>query len=315
MPTMAASASGRAKTWIDRFAPAAARPFLRLARADKPIGGWLLMWPCFWSAALAAHVKNWFGPDLWHLALFFIGAHVMRGAGCAYNDILDRDIDAKVERTRSRPLPAGEISTRAAALFALTLSCVGLLVLLQFNNFARGLGLLSLLPVAVYPLMKRVTHWPQAVLGLAFGWGALMGWAAEFGSLDLPPFLLYAASIAWIVGYDTIYAHQDREDDALVGVKSTALKFGTATPYWLTAFYGTFWVLLGVSAWLSGASNLIVWAMAALGAQLIWQIATLDINDPGNCLTRFRSNHWVGVLVFAGLAADQLVHMIAAIAR
>ncbi len=299
MPSLAPSAS-----WIDYVAPAPLRPYLKLARADKPIGGWLLMWPCFWSAALAAEAKGWHLPDLWHLTLFLIGAHVMRGAGCAYNDILDRDIDGKVERTRSRPLPAGEITTRAALVFMLSLSAVGCAVLLQFNNFSRLLGVLSLLPVAVYPLMKRITHWPQAVLGLAFGWGALMGWAADFGSLAAPPLLLYAASIAWIIGYDTIYAHQDREDDALIGVKSTALRFGASTPYWLAAFYGAFWLLLLGAGWMAGAGWVFTVALSALAGQLCWQIVSLNINDASNCLTRFHSNHQAGAWVFAGLLAD-----------
>jgi len=297
-------AGPRPQSWIDLWAPQPMRPFLRLARADGPIGGWLLMWPCFWSAALAAEAKGWRLPDLWHLFLFFVGAHVMRGAGCAYNDILDRDIDAKVERTRSRPLPSGEITTEAAATFTLALALVGLLVLLQFNTFARLLGLLSLLPVAIYPLMKRITYWPQAVLGLAFGWGALMGWAGEFANLAAPPLILYLASIAWIVGYDTIYAHQDREDDALIGVKSTALKFGATTPFWLSGFYAGFWLLLGVAARAAGAGWPFALVMLLLAGQLGWQVATLDITDPANCLARFRSNHQVGTLIFLGLAMD-----------
>ena len=301
-------ASPRPLSWIDHWAPAPARPFLRLARADRPIGGWLLMWPCFWSAALAAEAKGWRLPDLWHLALFFIGAHVMRGAGCAWNDFLDRDIDGKVERTRSRPLPSGEISARAALVFMLALALIGLAVLLQFNPFVRLLGVLSLAPVAIYPLMKRITHWPQAVLGLAFGWGALMGWAGEFGSLALPPLLLYAAAIAWIIGYDTIYAHQDREDDALIGVKSTALKFGASTPYWLAGFYGAFWLLLAFAGREAGAGWVFAAMMIALAVQLGWQIATLDIGDPANCLARFRSNHAAGALIFAGLLIDLAIY-------
>jgi 4-hydroxybenzoate polyprenyltransferase len=292
------------ESWIDRWAPPPARPFLRLARADKPIGGWLLMWPCFWSAALAAEAKGWRLPDLWHLALFFAGAHIMRAAGCAWNDFLDRDIDGKVERTRSRPIPAGEISPQAALVFMVALAGVGLLILLQFNGYARMLGVLSLLPVAVYPLMKRITHWPQAVLGLAFGWGALMGWAGEFGGLASPPLLLYGASIAWIIGYDTIYAHQDREDDALIGVKSTALKFGASTPYWLTGFYAGFWLLLALAANGADAGWPFAAVMLLLAGQLGWQIVTLDSADPANCLVRFRSNHFAGGLVFAGLVLD-----------
>ena len=306
-------ATPQAARWIERLAPAAVRPFLRLARADKPIGGWLLMWPCFWSAALAADAKGWRLPDLWHLALFFAGAHIMRAAGCAYNDILDRDIDGKVERTRARPLPSGEIGTSAALAFMVALCLAGLLILLQFNGFARLLGGLSLLPVAAYPLMKRVTHWPQAVLGLAFGWGALMGWSAAYGSLALPPLLLYAASIAWIIGYDTIYAHQDREDDALIGVKSTALKFGASTPYWLTGFYGAFWLLLALAAHQAGAGRVFAATMLALAVQLAWQIVTLDINNPANCLKRFRSNHGAGALIFVGLLWDVLFQSITAV--
>ena len=304
MPSSAQTDLAPAASWIDRWAPAAARPYLRLARSDRPIGGWLLMWPCFWSAGLAAQAKGWHTPDLWHLALFLAGAHVMRGAGCAWNDFLDRDIDGKVERTRSRPLPSGQISAKAALVFMVALALIGLAILLQFNTFARMLGLLSLLPVAIYPLMKRITHWPQAVLGLAFGWGALMGWATVFGSLATPPLLLYAASIAWIIGYDTIYAHQDREDDALIGVKSTALRFGVSTPYWLAGFYGAFWLLLLVAALSAGAGWIFIVALLALAAQLSWQIISLDINDASNCLIRFRSNHPAGALVFAGLLAD-----------
>jgi 4-hydroxybenzoate polyprenyltransferase len=293
-----------APSWIDRIEPAVLRPFLRLARSDRPIGGWLLMWPCFWSAGLAAEAKGWHLPELGHLALFLVGAHVMRGAGCAWNDFLDRDIDGQVERTRSRPLPSGDISAKAALVFMVALALLGLAVLLQFNTFTRLLGLLSLLPVAIYPLMKRITHWPQAVLGLAFGWGALMGWAAVFGSLALPPLLLYVAAIAWIIGYDTIYAHQDREDDALIGVKSTALRFGASTPYWLTGFYGLFWLLLLAAGWTAGAGWPFAIAMLGLAAQLTWQIRSLDITDAANCLARFRSNHGAGALVFAGLLAD-----------
>ena len=304
MPSLSDLAISPTAHWIDRMLPPRVRPFLRLARADKPIGGWLLMWPCFWSAALAAEAKGWSVPNVWHLVLFFVGAHVMRGAGCVYNDILDRDIDAKVERTRSRPLPSGQIGTKAALAFMLILGAIGLIVLLQFNRFTQLLGMLSLLPVAFYPLMKRITHWPQAVLGLAFGWGALMGWAAAFGSLAAPPLLVYAASIAWIIGYDTIYAHQDREDDALIGVKSTALRFGAATPYWLAFFYGLFWLLLLLAGGTAGAGWLFGATLLLLAVQLGWQVVTLDIDDPGNCLSRFRSNHGAGALVFAGLVGD-----------
>src|SRR5215510_11976062 len=214
--------------WVDGLAPAWARPYLRLARLDRPIGSWLLLMPCWWSVALAAvHARS--QVNVWHLFLFFVGAFAMRGAGCTWNDIVDRDLDAKVERTRSRPIPSGQVSVQAAAGFLVAQALVGLLVLLQFNGFAIATGIASLAVVAIYPFMKRITYWPQIFLGLAFSWGALMGWAAVFGRLDPPAFLLYAGSIAWVMHYDTIYAHQDREDDALVGVKSTARLFEQRT--------------------------------------------------------------------------------------
>ena len=215
--------------WVDTLAPPWSRPYLRLARADRPIGSWLLLLPCWWSAGLAAIATGQPYPNPWHVALFFIGAFVMRGAGCTWNDIVDRDLDAKVARTRSRPIPSGQVSVKGAAIFLVLQALVGLLVLLQFNRFTVFLGIASLAIVAVYPLMKRVIWWPQIVLGLAFSWGALMGWAAVFGALDAAPLLLYAGAIAWVIGYDTIYAHQDREDDALIGVKSTARLFGERT--------------------------------------------------------------------------------------
>lgn len=290
--------------WVDRFAPEGSRPFLQLARADRPIGGWLLMWPCWWSAALAATAAGSPYDNLWHLLLFFVGAFVMRGAGCVYNDLLDRRIDAEVERTRSRPLPSGRVSAGAAITFMVLLSLVGLVVLLQFNRFTIWLGIASLGVVAVYPLMKRITHWPQAVLGLAFGWGALMGWAAVFGRLDLPPLLLYAGTILWIIGYDTIYAHQDKEDDALIGMKSTALQFGSRTKPWLAGLYGGAWVLTALAGSLAAAGPVFLVLLLAAGAHLAWQIVTLDTEDAANCLSRFRSNHPYGAIVFAALTAD-----------
>jgi 4-hydroxybenzoate polyprenyltransferase len=300
----AAVADAALGNWVDRYAPAVTRPFLRLARLDRPIGAWLLFWPCAWSAALAARSAGEAFPNIWHLVLFAIGATVMRGAGCTYNDILDRNIDAQVARTRSRPLPSGQITTRAAASFMVALALAGFLVLLQFNAFAIVLGIASLLPVAIYPLMKRITHWPQAVLGLSFGWGALMGWAAVFGGLDWPAVLLYAATISWIIGYDTIYAHQDKEDDALIGLGSTALRFGPQTPYWLTGFYGLTWMLLLAAGLMVGSGVIMHTALALVALQFTWQITTLDIGDAQNCLTRFRSNSVVGMVVFAGMVLD-----------
>ncbi len=292
--------------WVDTLAPAPARPFLRLARADRPIGAWLLLMPCWWSAGLAA-VADRALPNAWHLLLFFVGAFVMRGAGCTWNDIVDRDLDARVARTRSRPIPSGQVSTRGAAAFLVVQALVGLAVLLQFNGFAIALGVASLAVVAIYPLMKRVTWWPQTVLGLAFSWGALMGWAAWFGRLDAPAAILYLGSIAWVIGYDTIYAHQDREDDALIGVKSTARLFGPRTRPLLALFYALAAVLIGVAYWMCGAGLWSWLGLAAFAAHLAWQVARLDIDDPDLCLALFKSNRDAGLILFAGLVVDTLV--------
>jgi 4-hydroxybenzoate polyprenyltransferase len=238
------------------------------------------------------------------MALFLVGAFVMRGAGCTYNDIVDRDYDARVARTAARPIPSGQVSMGAAFAFLIALCLTGLLVLLQFNRFTVGLGVSSLLLIALYPFAKRLTFWPQAVLGLTFKWGALVGWAAVTGALALPALVLYAGSVLWTIGYDTIYAHQDKEDDILVGVKSTALRFGAATPRWLAAFYACAVVLWGAAGLLAGAHGVFLLAIAAVAVQLAWQIRTLDIDDPGNCLARFKSNQVVGWLLLAGIAAD-----------
>lgn len=238
------------------------------------------------------------------MALFAVGAFVMRSAGCIYNDIADRHYDAQVARTRNRPIASGRISPRTAAVLMVALSFCGLAVLLQFNTFTIALGMGSLGVVAIYPFMKRITHWPQAVLGLAFSWGALMGWAAAFSRLDWPALPLYAAAVLWTIGYDTIYAHQDKEDDAVVGLKSTALRFGAATKNWLAGFYGLALALIGVSGWLAGAGTVFFVGLSAALAHATWQIVTLDINDANNCLSRFRSNHAFGGIIFAALAAD-----------
>ncbi len=293
------------RNWVDRFAPKRLRPWLRLIRADRPIGAWLLLWPCWWSVALAARADGDL-PDIELLILFAIGAFAMRSAGCVYNDIIDRDIDAKVARTQARPLASGHISVRSAIIVTLALCLAGLAVLIQFNIFAISLGFASVGIVLIYPLMKRVTFWPQAFLGLAFSWGALMGWAATFGALDLAPIILYGAAVAWTIGYDTIYAHQDKEDDAIIGLKSTALRFGKSTPIWLSLFYGVTIGGLAFSGWMVGAG---VWYFAGLvlaGAHLAWQVATLDIDDAQNCLFRFRSNHGFGALVFLAIVLDAL---------
>jgi 4-hydroxybenzoate polyprenyltransferase len=289
--------------WVDGTAPAWARPYLRLARLDRPIGSWLLLIPCWWSVALAAiHAGE--QVSLWHAALFFVGAFAMRGAGCTWNDIVDRDLDARVERTRSRPIPSGQVSVRAAAAFLGLQALVGLVVLLQFNVFTVLVGFASLVVVAIYPFMKRVTYWPQIVLGLAFSWGALMGWPARFGRLDVPAYLLYAGAICWVIGYDTIYAHQDREDDALIGIKSTALLFRERTKPMLALFYSLAVVLIALAGWSAGAGLVFAIGLCAFAAHLAWQIGRLDVNDPLLCLSVFKSNRDAGLILLAGMALD-----------
>jgi 4-hydroxybenzoate polyprenyltransferase len=293
-----------AGNWVDRAAPAWSRPYLRLARLDRPIGSWLLLIPCWWSAGLAAIAARDPLPSPWHLLLFFIGAFAMRGAGCTWNDIVDRDLDGRVERTRSRPIPSGQVSAAQAAAFLVAQALVGLAVLLQFNRFAITAGIASLGIVVVYPFMKRITYWPQIVLGLAFSWGALMGWAAAFGRLDAPALVLYAGAIAWVIGYDTIYAHQDREDDALIGIKSTALLFGPRTKPMLAIFYGLAVVLIGLSGLLVGARAAFALGLVAFAGHLAWQIVRLDIDDPDECLRLFKANRDAGLILFAGMLVD-----------
>ena len=297
-------ADARPGNWVDRHAPAATRPYLRLARFDRPIGAWLLLFPCWWSFALAEHASGrlWPRPSL--LLLFLVGAFVMRGAGCTWNDIVDRDYDAGVARTRSRPIPSGQVSAAAAALFGAALSLVGLAVLLQMNWATVGLAAASLVLVAVYPFAKRFTFWPQVVLGLTFKWGALVGWTASRGMLEWPAALLYGGSVLWTIGYDTIYAHQDKADDAALGLKSTALRFGERTKAWVGAFYAgalLLWAAAFAAAdvgWIAGGLGL-----AAAAALLAWQVATLDTEDAANCLSRFKSNRDVGWILLAAIVA------------
>lgn len=293
--------------WFDQFAPAWARPYGHLARFDRPIGAWLLLFPCWWGQLLAEHAAGHGLPNVWHLGLFFVGAFVMRGAGCTYNDIVDREYDARVARTASRPIPSGRVSVGAALLFAIVLCLVGLAVLLQFNTFTVWLGIASLGLVAVYPFAKRYTDWAQLVLGLTFKWGALVGWAAIAAGLGAPAVLLYAGSVLWTIGYDTIYAHQDVEDDAMLGLRSTARLFGERTPVWLLGLYGGALALWLGAALLVGAGAIVIAALACIGIHFVWQVATLDIKDAANCLTRFRSNRTVGWLFSLGLAAEMLV--------
>src|ERR1700686_3400920 len=289
---------------VDTRAPPWSRPYLRLSRLDRPIGSWLLLMPCWWSAALAAGVVGSIGQLTSLVLLFFIGAFAMRGAGCTWDDITDRDLDALVERTRSRPIPAGQVSVPQATIFLVVQALIGLAVLLQFNRFAVATGIASLVIVAVYPFMKRITWWPQIVLGLAFSWGALMGFAVMFARIDATALALYAGSIAWVIGYDTIYAHQDAPDDALIGIKSTALLFGARTRPALMVFYGLAVVLIGVALALAGARWPAWIGLAAFATHLIWQIRRLEISDPALCLRIFKSNRDAGLLLFAGLLAD-----------
>src|SRR6188472_2417877 len=276
--------------WVDTHAPSWSRPYLRLSRFDRPIGSWLLLMPCWWSAALAAGIARDASQLLFVIVLFFIGAFVMRGAGCTWNDITDRDLDAKVERTRSRPIPAGQVSVPQALAWLVLQALIGLAVLLQFNRFAVMTGIASLVIVAIYPFMKRITWWPQVVLGLAFSWGALMGFAVTLGRIDATALVLYLGSIAWVIGYDTIYAHQDAEDDALIGIKSTALLFGAHTHQALILFYGLAVLLIGV-ALASGDARWPAWlGLGAFAVHLASQIVRLRIDDPLLCKRLFYSN-------------------------
>jgi len=290
--------------WIAQHAPARLRPYLRLARLDRPIGTWLLLWPCWWSLAMASSgassgTSNGL-PNGWLLAAFAIGALVMRGAGCAWNDITDRDFDGQVERTRTRPIPSGEISIGQAGAFMVLLALIGLNILLRLNNFAIWIGVMSLAPVVIYPFMKRITWWPQVFLGLAFNWGALLGWAAVRGELGLASILLYLGGIAWTLGYDTIYAHQDKVDDALIGVKSSARRLGAKTRPVLWLFYGLAIILFGLAGWTAGRGPLFLAGLALAALQLAWQAGKVNIDDPEDCLHKFRSNTWFGWLLFGG---------------
>src|ERR1700680_2659919 len=299
--TRVADATGN---WVDTRAPPWSRPYLRLSRLDRPIGSWLLLMPCWWSAGLAI---GDIGQLPLIIALFFIGAFAMRGAGCTWNDITDRDLDALVERTRSRPIPAGQVSVPQALAFLVAQALIGLAVLLQFNRFAVATGIASLVTVAVYPFMKRITWWPQIVLGLAFSWGALMGFAVMLGRIDATAVLLYAGSIAWVIGYDTIYAHQDAEDDALIGIKSTALLFGARTKPAMMVFYALAVVLIGVALMLAGAGFAAWTGLGAFAVHLVWWVRLLEISDPALCSRVFKSNRDAGLLLFAGLLADAAV--------
>ncbi|MFN7102457.1 MAG: 4-hydroxybenzoate octaprenyltransferase [Pseudorhizobium sp.] len=292
--------------WVYRVLPRSAWPYAQLARWDRPIGWQLLMWPCFWSSALAANRAADLealsvGLFVFHLFLFFAGSVAMRGAGCTYNDLVDQEIDNEVARTRSRPLPSGRVTRFEAKTFLALQALVGLLVLIQFNGFAIILGILSLAIVAIYPFAKRFTDWPQFFLGLAFSWGGLMGWAGMFGNLSWAPVLLYIGAVAWTIGYDTIYAHQDKEDDALVGVRSTARLFGENTKAWLVGLYGLTLLLLLIAYAAAGVGVVAYLGLILAALMFAWQIVKLDIDDADQCLSLFKSNTQVGAVIFAGL--------------
>jgi 4-hydroxybenzoate polyprenyltransferase len=291
----------RPASLVLRLTPDFALPFVQLARLDRPAGWQLLLAPC-WQATALAGLALHRGPNPWHLALFLIGAIAMRGAGCTYNDILDRKLDVQVERTRNRPLPSGRVTVGAAAAFLVAQALVGLAVLLCFNRFSIWLGVASLGIIAVYPLMKRVTSWPQAALGLAFSWGALMGWSATFASLALAPILVYASAFAWTIGYDTIYALQDARDDAIVGIRSTARLFGSHVKFGVGLFYAATaaLALAAIEAAGGGAMALVGWL--AYAAHLAWQTSQVEGADPPTALRLFRSNRDAGLILFAGIA-------------
>jgi 4-hydroxybenzoate polyprenyltransferase len=290
----------RERGWIDHL-PEWLRPYAVLARWDRPIGTWLLLWPCWWALALAPG-----RPDWWLVPLFGIGAVAMRGAGCVVNDLTDRELDARVARTRERPLASGRLGVSQALAFLALQLVVGGLVLLAFNGVAVVLALASLPLIVIYPLMKRITWWPQAFLGITFNWGALVGWAAATGELATPALLLYAAGFFWTLGYDTIYAHQDKADDALIGIKSSARRLGAATPRWLWGFYGVTLALLAAAGWSAGLGFWFYPFLLAVAGHFAWQIRTLDLEDPRSCLRRFRSNRELGLLVCLAIVAGKV---------
>ena len=294
----------KATNWVDRWAPKFLRPLLKLGRFDRPIGVWLLLWPCWWGIALATPQGEY--PDYMLLGLFAFGAFVMRSAGCAFNDIVDRDFDSRVNRTEARPLVSGHVNLREAILFLTLMGVLGFMALIQLNTYTIILGAASLVLVAIYPFMKRVTYWPQLFLGLTFNWGALIGWTAVTGSLSIEPVLLYIAGVFWTLGYDTIYAHMDKNDDILVGVKSTALRFGENTRAWLFVFYGLTLGLLMLVGIKGDLSAIYYAGIVAILFHFKNQIENLDIHDPANCLKVFKSNILVGLFLFLSLAASNL---------
>ena len=295
----------QASHWFTALPPGL-RPWVQLMRLDRPIGAWLLFWPSIFGLVLGAmgderNFTQW--RDFYYVLLFAAGTLVMRGAGCAFNDIVDRDFDRAVARTRDRPIPSGAISVRGAVIFTIALCLIGLLILLQFNWLTIALGAASLLLVVIYPFMKRITFWPQAWLGLTFNWGALMGFAAETGRLDLPALYLYAGLFFWTLGYDTIYAHQDKEDDALIGIKSTALLLGGQSGKWILRFYAVSFTLILASGFAEHAGWPFAFVMLLAGAHMLWQVRRLQIDNADTCLMLFRANRLTGALIAAAFAA------------
>lgn len=297
-------ADAQSGNWVDLYFPDWLKPYARLARWDRPIGFWLLFWPCTWGLGLAAIATPERSFDFPAAILMLIGAVLMRGAGCTFNDIVDRDIDMQVARTRSRPIPSGAVTSRDALAFLIAQALLASVVLFQFNRFTVLAGVASLVLVAIYPFMKRITWWPQLFLGLAFSYGALVGWSSQTAGLAMPALLAYFGTILWVIGYDTIYALQDVEDDALIGVKSTALLFGSKARLIVSGFYAAAYVLWLAAATLAGAG--IVFAVFSLVAAglLAWQVQTLDAEVEGNALARFKSNHYVGIALVLAMLAD-----------
>ncbi len=302
-----AVADARRGNWVDRFAPEWLKPYARLARWDRPIGFWLLFWPCGFSLALAALANPARGFNWVALALMLVGAIAMRGAGCTLNDIIDADLDKRVERTRSRPIPAGRVSKRNAAIFLVLQLLVGAAIVSTFNLLTIGLAVLSLVLVAIYPFMKRITWWPQLFLGLAFSWGALIGWTSQMGSITLPVLVLYLGCILWVIGYDTIYALQDVEDDALAGIKSTARLFGENVKIAIGVFYAAAVVCWVVAAALvADVSSFILIAVVPAGL-LGWQLVTLETKSPKSALAMFKANFWVGLTLTGAIVLQSVI--------
>jgi 4-hydroxybenzoate polyprenyltransferase len=297
-------ADARNGNWVERYLPKGLQPYAQLMRLDRPIGWWLLLLPCWWGLLLAQKVAGGGMPNLWYAFLFVIGAIVMRGAGCTVNDIADRNFDAQVARTKQRPIPSGRVSVKQAFVFLAAQCLIGLIILVQFNAYTIVLGIGSLAIVAIYPFMKRITYWPQFVLGLAFNWGALVGWSAEQGSLGWPAVAVYIGGILWTLAYDTIYAHQDKEDDILIGVKSTALQLGDNTKYWLIAFFALSLIAIDASLWLAGASAIAHMGVALAALHAGWQILRFDGGNSALCLKLFKSNRIYGLLITVFLLLD-----------